>query len=129
MFILELVSDARISLDNDAFRKILWHLKPVSAFAEGSSSIGNIATSVIANEVEKMERKNVCNDSLKRSEKVKTLPTKTSVKLSSKCEATFVSDLLFRGLVFLANSCNINFDDCKGHELWVYPPVMFESTI
>ena len=64
-----------------------------------------------------MERKDVCNDSLKRSKKVKTLPTKTSVKFSSKDEATFVSDLLFQRLVFLANGCNINFDDCKGHEL------------
>ena len=64
-----------------------------------------------------MERKDVCNDSLKRSEKVKILPTKTSVKFSSKGEATFVSDLLFQKLVLLANGCNINFDDCKGHEL------------
>ena len=61
-----------------------------------------------------MER---CNGSLKRSERVKILPTKTSVKLSSKDEATSVSDLLFQGLVFLANGCNINFDDCKRHEL------------
>ena len=75
-------------------------LKQVPAFAEDSSSIGNIATSVIAKEVEKMERKDVCNDSLKNSEKVKTLPTKTSVKLGSKGAATFVSDLLFQGLVF-----------------------------
>ena len=64
-----------------------------------------------------MEIKDVCNDSLKRSEKVKTLPTKTSVKLGSKGAATFVSDLLFQGLVFLVNGCNINFDNCKGHEL------------
>ena len=75
-------------------------LKQVSAFAEDSSSIGSIATSVIANEVEKMERKDVCNDSLKSSGKFKTLPTKTSVKLGSKSAATFVSDLLFQGLVF-----------------------------
>ena len=92
-------------------------LKTSIGIAEDNSSIGNIATSVIANEVEKMERKDVCNDSLKRSEKVKTLPTKISVKLSSTGEATFVSDLLFQGLVFLANGCNNNFDDCKGHEL------------
>ena len=65
-------------------------LKQVSAFAEDSSSIGNIATSVISTEVEKMERKDVCNDSLKSSEKVKTLPTKTSVKLGSKGTATVV---------------------------------------
>ena len=92
-------------------------MKQLSAFAEDSSSIGNIATSVIANEVEKMERKDVCNDSLKRSEKDKTLPTKTFVKLGSKGAATFVSELLFQGLDLLANGCNINFDNCKGHEL------------
>ena len=76
-----------------------------------------------------MERKGVCNDSLKRSKKVKTLPIKTSVKLSSKGEATFMSDLLFQGLVFLASGCNINFDDCKGDKLWVYPPALFESAV
>ena len=92
-------------------------LKQVSAFAKDSSSIGNMATRVTANEVDKMERKDVCNDSLKCSEKVKTLPTKISVKLGSKGEATFVSGLLFQGLVFLAKGCNINFDNCKGHEL------------
>ena len=47
-----------------------------------------------------MERKGVCKYSLKRIEMVKTLPTKTSVKLSSKCEATFISDLLFHRLMF-----------------------------
>ena len=60
-----------------------------------------------------MERKDVCNGSLKLSEKVKTLPTKTSVKHSSQCEATFVSDLLFKGLVFLANGSNISFTIVK----------------
>ena len=92
-------------------------LKQVSAFAKDTSSIGNIVTRVITNEVDKMERKDICNDSLKRSEKVKTLPTKTSVKFGSKGEATFLSDLLFQGLVFLAKGCNTNFDSCKGHEL------------
>ena len=91
-------------------------VKQVSPFAEDNSSIGTIATSVVANEVEKMERKDVCKCSLKRSEKVKTLPTKTSVKVSSKDE-TFFSDLLLQRLVFLANGCNISFDDFKGHEL------------
>ena len=47
-----------------------------------------------------MERKDVCKYSLKRSEKVKTLPTKTCVKLSSKGEDTFFSDLLFQMLLF-----------------------------
>ena len=64
-------------------------LKQVSPFAEDNSSIESIAASVIANEVEKMERKDVCKCSLKRSEKVKTLRMKTSVKLSSKGETTF----------------------------------------
>ena len=76
-----------------------------------------------------MERKDVCNDSLKRSEKVKTFLTKTSVKPSSKRKAILVSDLLFQGLVFLANGYNISFDDCKGHQLLLYPPALFESTI
>ena len=34
-----------------------------------------IATSVIANEVEKMERRDECKYSLKRRNKVKTVPT------------------------------------------------------
>ena len=75
-----------------------------------------IATSIIGNEVEKMARKGIFKYSLKRSEKVKTLPTRTSVKLSSKGEA-FVSDLLFQRFAVLANDCNISFDDCKGHNL------------
>ena len=96
-------------------------LKQVSAFAEDSSSIGNIATSVIATEVEKMERKDVCNDSLKSSEKVKTLPTKTSVKLGSKGTATFLSDLLFQGLVFWQTVVILT--------LTIVKDMLFESTI
>ena len=57
------------------------------------------------------------------------MPTKTSFKLCSKSEATFMSDLLFQGLVVLANRYNISFHDYKGHELGVYSPVLFESTI
>ena len=78
-----------------------------------------------------MEEKYVLKYNLKRSEKVKTLPTETSAKLSSyfKLEATFVSDLLFQRLVVFANSCNISFDDCKRHELRVYPSALFGSTI
>ena len=54
---------------------------------------------------------------LKRSEKVKTLPAKASIKLSGKGEAIFFSDLLCQSSVALANGCNIRFDNCKGHEL------------
>ena len=76
-----------------------------------------------------MERKNVCKYSLKRSEKLKTFLTKTSVKPSSKGEATFDSDILFHRLVFLEIGCNISLNDCKGRELWLYPPALFESII
>ena len=71
-----------------------------SPFDKDNRSIGSTATSVVANEVEKMEGKDVFKYSLKRSEKAKTLPTKTSIKLSSKGEATFVSNLLFQRSVF-----------------------------
>ena len=57
-----------------------------------------------------VEKNNDRKRYLKCSEKVKTLPTRTSVKLSSKGEATFISDLLFQRLVFLPNSCNM---DCE----------------
>ena len=40
--------------------------------------------------------------SLKLSEKVKTLPTKISIKLSSHGEVTIVFDLLLQRLVVLA---------------------------
>ena len=43
--------------------------------------------------------------------------TEISIKLSSKVEAIFISDLLFQRLVFLTNGCNIRFHDNKGHEL------------
>ena len=56
--------------------------------------------------------------SLKPNEKVKTVPTETSV-LSSKDEVIF--DLLFQRLVILANGCNISFDNCKGHEMIACP--------
>ena len=64
-----------------------------------------------------MAGKDIFKYSLKRSENVKTLPTRTSVKLSSKGKA-FVSDLLlFQRFVVLANGCNISFDYFKGHNL------------
>ena len=62
--------------------------------------MGSITTSSMAIENEETERKYVCKYSLKRSEKVKTLPTKKSVKLNSKGEASLVSDLLFQKLFF-----------------------------
>ena len=41
--------------DEGDIRKVLWYLKQVSHFDKDNNSIGSIATSVIANEVEKME--------------------------------------------------------------------------
>ena len=46
-----------------------------------------------------MEGKDVCKYSLKRSYKVKPLPTKTPIKLCSKGDTTFVFDLIFQKLV------------------------------
>ena len=64
-----------------------------------------------------MAGKDIFKYSLKRSQKVKTLPTRRFVTLSSEEEFTLVSDLLFQRLVVFANGCNISFDDCKGYEL------------
>ena len=50
------MSDARISQCNGD--KFPWYLKQVWSFAEDNCSIGNIASSVIAYEVEKLEGKN-----------------------------------------------------------------------
>ena len=75
-----------------------------------------------------MEGKDVLKYSLKRSRKVQTLPMKTSVKLISKGEATFVSDLIFQSSAF-GKWLLYSFNDCKGHELRVYPAALFESII
>ena len=53
------MSDARISPDKDDVRKVLWYLKQVSPFDKDNGSTGSIATTVIANEVEKMEGNDV----------------------------------------------------------------------
>ena len=47
-----------------------------------------------------MEGKDVFTYSLTQSKKAKTLPTKTSAKLSSKGEALLFLDVLFQGSVF-----------------------------
>ena len=56
-----------------------------------------------------LKMQDVFKYSLKRSEKVKTLPTKTSVKLRSTGEAIIDFDLLLQRLVVLKNGCNITF--------------------
>ena len=86
------MSDARISPYKCDFRKVVRYLKEVSPFDKNNCSIGSIDINVTDNEVVKMKEKDAFKYSLKCSEKVRTLPTKISVKLSRKCEATFVSD-------------------------------------
>ena len=56
----------------------------LSSFAEDSNSIGSIAKSVIANEVEKIEGKDVFRYSLKRSETVKPYQLKHLLNLTVK---------------------------------------------
>ena len=53
------MSDTRIPRIKDDIRKVLWYLKPISPFPEDNSSIGRIATSVLANKNEIMEGKEV----------------------------------------------------------------------
>ena len=86
-------------------------------FAERNSLLGSIATSVIGYEVEKMTGRDIFKYNLKLSGKVKTLPARASVRLSSKDEAIFFSVILFQRLVVLAKGCNISLEVCKGHEL------------
>ena len=74
-----------------------------------------------------MVEKDVFRYSLKRSKKVKTLSTKTSVNFTGK-DDTIDSYLLFQRLAVLAKVSNISFEDCKRHEVCVYPPALFEST-
>ena len=88
----------------------------------------SIYKSTIANEVEKIKGKDRFKYSLKRSEKVKTLPMKTSVKLSSESKGTIAFDLLFQSFVFLENGCNISLDNGKRREVRVYPLALLELT-
>ena len=75
-----------------------------------------------------MEGKDAFNYSLKCSQEVKTLSTKTSVKRIGKDDATIDSYLFFQRLVVSAKGSNISFEDCKGHELHAYPPALLAST-
>ena len=63
--------------------------------------------------VEKREAKNVFEYSLKRDEKVKSLPTKTSVKFSDKDDANIDCYLFF---LRSKNSSDISSDGCKRHQ-------------
>ena len=61
------------------------------------NSIGSIASNVIANEVEQLGGRYVFKYSLKRSEKVKTLPTKISVNLAVKVKLLLFLTCYFKG--------------------------------
>ena len=61
-----------------------------------------------------MKGKVISKYNLKRSHKVKTLPT---TKRSSKDDATVYCYLLFSRLVVLANGSNISCDDCIRNKL------------
>ena len=61
------MSDAKISPDKEDIRKVLLYLKQVLPYDKDNSLVGSIATSIIANEVEKMKGKNIFKYSLKRT--------------------------------------------------------------
>ena len=103
-------------------------LKQESPFTEDNSSIGSIAKSVIANEIEKMKGKDVFKYTLNVARRSKLYKQKHSLNLSSKAEATFVSDLLFQRLVVLTNGCILDSTIVKDINR-VHPPALFESTI
>ena len=72
-----------------------------------------LTLSLLSTVVGKMEGKDAFKYSLKRDEKVKTLPTEISVKFSGNGNATIDSYLSFQRLIVLTNGCNIRFGDCK----------------
>lgn len=87
-----------MSLGNTNTRKTLSYLKQIQSFAE-ISSLRIITTDVISNEGAYVDvsfsfGKDVFNCSLKRRDKVKTFPQKTSEKRRSKDDALFDSYLM-----------------------------------
>ena len=67
---------------------------------------------------DKMESRDVFKYSLKCSEKVITVWTKTSLNFTGK-DDNIDSYLLFQRLVVLAKVSNASFEDCKGYELCI----------
>jgi hypothetical protein len=133
------ISNTRVSQDRNDTDTVLSSLRQISPFAE-EMSLRNIATGVVANKdvnvdqfyahgesvIKKMQGCDVFRYTLKRSEKVKTLATKTNVKIDG--DITIDPALLFQRLMVLANSNNTTLSDCIDFELCSYPPVLFEST-
>ena len=83
------MSDTRIPQVNDDIRKALWYLKQISVFAEDNSSIGTIATSVFANEIEKMEEKYVFKESLNVTRRLNLYLRKHPLNLAVKVKLLF----------------------------------------
>ena len=55
MWVMQEFHQIKMILDG----KVLWYLEKVSPFDKDNSSVGSIATSIIANEVEKMKGKDI----------------------------------------------------------------------
>lgn len=131
--------NSRINRDREDANKILGCLQQLNVF-DGESSLRNISTGVVADMnvnvdsfykigehiVEKIDGKDVFQCTIKRTDKVNTLASKSSIKLIG-CDSTIDSALLFQRLIVLANSSNIQLEDCKEYELCAYPPALFES--
>ena len=90
----------------------------LSLFDKENSSIGSIATSVIAKEVEKMEGNDIFKYNLKHSQKFKGLKLykrKHLLSVAVKVKLLFFLSYYFKGQ-FFANDYN-SLNDCKRHEL------------
>ena len=80
------------------FKLYIWYqMAQRTTFAKDNSSIETIATSVVANEVEKMEIKDVCKYSLKRSEKQKLYQQKHQLNLAVKVKLLLFLTYYFKG--------------------------------
>ena len=91
-------------------------LKTSIIIDKDNSSVGSIPTSVIVNEVEKMEGKDVFKYNLKCTRILKLYQRKHPLSLAVKVKLLLFLTYYFKGQ-FLANGCNISFNDSKGHEL------------
>ena len=112
----------------------------ISPYIEGEA-LKNIVTGVVADEsvnvllfksngedlLKKMEGKEIFNYTFRRSEKCKTMGTKSAVKVGDNSDISIDSALLFQRLLVLANSSKLTLSDCIKYELCSYPPALFES--
>ncbi len=104
-------------------------------------ALKNIVTGVTADEsvnvhsyeangeevLNKMESKEIFSYTIKRSEKCKTMGSKSAVKVDDSSDISIDSTLLFQRLLVLANSSKMTLTDCIDYELCSYAPALFES--